>query len=125
MKAHNSFNADWEIIASILNNSASEEERKIFDQWLKEGNNQQYFNEIKQVWNKSGDLAYCYSDETNTAWERIKDKTIHKTYLLKKKKMRFIRYLQVAATILLLGLYKKSMRNKTYCSENLDTKMLF
>ncbi len=102
MKAHNSFNAEWDIITTILDNTASKAERKLFDQWLSEGSNRQFFKEIKHVWNKSGDLAYCYGDETNTAWESIREKTIQKSYLLKRKKTRAIRFLQVAAAILLL-----------------------
>jgi len=92
-------NIDWEVLSSILDKSASSEERELFENWIGDEKNKLYFKEIKANWNASSDLSYCYDSETNEAWAKVVKKTITKPTKTRKLKIRIF---QMAATILIL-----------------------
>ncbi|MCK5472019.1 hypothetical protein KAI54_02425, partial [Candidatus Gracilibacteria bacterium] len=51
-------NFEWEIIANILANEATVEEKQIFDKWISSNNeNQAHFNDLKKIWDQSGKLS--------------------------------------------------------------------
>ena len=92
-------NIDWELISSVLDNSADSKELKQFESWLENQENRQYFDEIKANWTTSGNLRHCYNDETNAAWKKVSGRTVYKKAKVRKIKARVF---QMAAAILVL-----------------------
>ena len=92
-------NIDWEIVSSILDKSASLEEQELFENWISDEKNKLYFEEIKANWDTSGDLSYCYNEETNNAWFNVAKKTISKSTKTRRVSLRVF---QMAAAILIL-----------------------
>ncbi len=111
-------NIDWDLISSILDNSANDEEQLLFKNWLNNDTNKQYFNEIKANWEITGDLSYCYDNETNEVWEKVARQTVTKPQKVRKINVRM---LQIAATILVLvtvGVYLFSENRQKLVSNN-------
>ncbi|OFX83584.1 MAG: hypothetical protein A2W99_15230 [Bacteroidetes bacterium GWF2_33_16] len=105
-------NVNWDILVDILSNTASEQQKLEFENWLKsETENAEYFNQIQKTWLETGNIAHCYSDETNFAWGIIKSKTIEK----KDRKIGFTKKylipLSVAACFTALLLIGKNFIN--------------
>ncbi len=66
---------DWEIIANILADEATPEEKQIFDVWISSNNkNQAHFNDLKKIWNQTGTLSGYDLIDINAAREKVKRK---------------------------------------------------
>ncbi|MCK4662055.1 MAG: FecR family protein [Bacteroidales bacterium] len=66
---------DWEIIANILANEATPEEKQMFDKWISSNNeNKSYFNDIKKIWYQSGTLSEYDLIDVNAARKKVKRK---------------------------------------------------
>ena len=64
---------DWEIIANILADEATPEEKQIFDVWISSNNeNQAHFNDLKKIWNQTGTLNEYDLIDINAAREKVK-----------------------------------------------------
>ncbi len=71
----NSKHFDWVIIANILADEATPEEKQIFDKWISSNNeNKAYFNDLKKIWNQSGSLSEYDLIDVNAAKEKVKRK---------------------------------------------------
>ncbi len=65
----------WEIIANILADEATPEERLIFDKWISSNNeNKAYFDDVKKIWDKSGTLNEYDLINIDVAREKVKNK---------------------------------------------------
>ena len=66
---------DWGIIANILADEATPEEKQIFDVWVSSNNkNQTHFNDLKKIWNQTGTLSGFDLIDINAAREKVKRK---------------------------------------------------
>jgi ferric-dicitrate binding protein FerR (iron transport regulator) len=71
----NSKHFDWVIIANILADEATPEEKQIFDKWISSNNeNKAYFNDLKKIWNQTGTLSEYDLIDVNAAKEKVKRK---------------------------------------------------
>ncbi|MCK4406317.1 MAG: FecR family protein [Bacteroidales bacterium] len=71
----NSKHFDWVIIANILADETTPEEKQIFDKWISSNNeNKAYFNDLKKIWNQSGSLSEYDLIDVNAAKEKVKRK---------------------------------------------------
>ncbi|MHB1920952.1 MAG: FecR family protein [Chitinophagaceae bacterium] len=66
----------WEEIMGILEGNPSEEDQVIFQQWMREGTeNQQYFDQIKKIWETDSErFAYYLSANPQKSWESLHQK---------------------------------------------------
>ncbi len=102
MKSNNSHNIDWEIITSILDGSATTNDKNMFESWIEEDQNKEYFNEIERTWQQTGDISYCFNNETNNAWIKISKQTIKKKQNKVKVRKLIIKTAQIAAALIVL-----------------------
>ena len=66
---------DWEIIANILADEATPEEKQIFDKWISSNNeNKAHFNDLKKIWIQSGTLSEYDLIDVNAARNKVKSK---------------------------------------------------
>jgi len=92
---------------TYLLGEANAEEIRLVDEWLAANpENGNYYDQLKQVWEKSKLIAASSSVDTNAAWNRFQARTqVHKA------KSRNSLFLRVAATVIfvigvaLLGIY--------------------
>lgn len=95
-------NINWDIITDILNKSASKSQEKKFEEWINsEDSNQTYFNQIKDVWIKTGSISHLYSEETNLAWEFVKSQTTKKARKTINIRSKVLLPLSIAASLLI------------------------
>jgi len=94
---------NWDLIQKNLNGTASLEEKEHFDKWLLNPENKSFFDEIKSLWQKSGDLEYCFSEDTNNAWDRLRIATIEKRD--SRLTINVITKAIVAAAVLVIALF--------------------
>lgn len=65
----------WEIIATILADEATPEERQMFDKWISSNNkNKAYFDNVKKIWDKSGTLNKYDLINIDASKEKVKRK---------------------------------------------------
>jgi ferric-dicitrate binding protein FerR (iron transport regulator) len=99
--------APQEIIIKVLQNLASPEELKQFENWLRQSDsNRQYFAEIRYTWHASSLLHETKGFDRDLAWEKTKMK-IRKPFGTKKigilLNQYFIRYAAVFILAFILG----------------------
>jgi ferric-dicitrate binding protein FerR (iron transport regulator) len=71
----NSKHFDWAIIANILADEATPEEKQIFDKWISSNNeNKAHFNDLKKIWDRTGTLSEYDLIDVNAAKEKVKRK---------------------------------------------------
>ncbi|MBL0136245.1 MAG: FecR domain-containing protein [Chitinophagaceae bacterium] len=100
---------------TYLLGEANAEEIRLVDEWLAANpENGNYYNQLKQVWEKSKLIAASSSVDTNAAWNRFQARTqVHKA------KSRNSLFLRVAATVIfvigaaLLGIYLNDQYGNT------------
>lgn len=100
---------------TYLLGEANAEEIRLVDEWLAANpENGNYYDQLKQVWEKSKLIAASSSVDTNAAWNRFQARTqVHKA------KSRNSLFLRVAATVIfvigaaLLGIYLNDQYGNT------------
>lgn len=100
---------------TYLLGEANAEEIRLVDEWLATNpENGNYYDQLKQVWEKSKLIAASSSVDTNAAWNRFQARTqVHKA------KSRNSLFLRVAATVIfvigvaLLGIYLNDQYGNT------------
>ncbi|PLX15835.1 MAG: hypothetical protein C0597_08455 [Marinilabiliales bacterium] len=103
MKKIDLHNVNWELIGDILTDKASNKQKSDFENWLEtDVANESFFNDIKEIWVKTGNLSYGYSQETNEAWEIVKLKTTQKRNKVFYLKPAFYSVVSIAASLLIL-----------------------
>lgn len=96
-------NIDWDIITDILNESASESQKKDFEKWINsDESNRTYFNQFKKVWLKTGSISHLHTEETNTAWEFVKSQTIQKQRKTIDLRSKVLLPLSIAASLFIV-----------------------
>lgn len=101
---------------TYLLGEANAEEIRLVDEWLAANpENGNYYDQLKQVWEKSKLIAASSSVDTNAAWNRFQARTqVHKA------KSRNSLFLRVAATVIfvigaaLLGIYLNDQYGNTH-----------
>ncbi len=102
---NDTLNIDWELITTILEGSADKDAQQHFENWLEEGENHQYFKEIKANWEATGSLSYCYSTETNAAWDKVSSQIIYKNVKIRKIRTRILQIAAAAILAFTIGTY--------------------
>lgn len=100
---------------TYLLGEANAEEIRLVDEWLAANpENGNYYDQLKQVWEKSKLIAASSSIDTNAAWNRFQARTqVHKV------KSRNSLFLRIAATVIfvigaaMLGLYLNDQYGNT------------
>lgn len=74
-----------ELFLRILNNDASESEKKVFQEWINQDcKNSTWFSEMESLWSKSKNIDDYYKISQEKAWNiingKIRKKRMHKIY---------------------------------------------
>ena len=107
METNNSQHINWEIVTAILDDSANETDREAFKSWISDEQNSLYYEEIKHTWEQTGDISYCFDEETNGAWEET-SKRVFKDNTFKVRKLVF-RAVQIAALFCIIFIASKHL----------------
>lgn len=87
-----------QILLSILNQKASENDLKTFQKWMdSDPENKEYFNKIRKIWNKSEEIQVFNNIDVDADWELVQAKKASKS---KVRKLKYI--LRFAASIVIL-----------------------
>ncbi len=112
MKKEDLHNVNWDLISDILTDKASENQKAEFENWLNQNDsNSSFFNKIKEIWLKTGNLSHFYSADTNYAWEIVKSKTVQKHTKVVKLKRTLSWAISAAASLLLIFYFSKNIRS--------------
>ncbi len=110
MKKEDLHNVNWDLISDILTDTASEDQKTEFKNWLAQDVlNSSFFNEIKEIWLKTGNLSHCYSSDTNYAWGIVKSKTIQRNKKVVKLKRALYWTISAAASLFLIFYFSKNI----------------
>ncbi len=115
---NDTLNIDWELITTILEGSAGKDDQLHFEKWLKEGENHQYFKEIKTNWEATGNLSYCYNTETNAAWDKVSKQTIYKKTKTRKIRTSILQLAAAAILVFTIGAYFLLQEKQELISKN-------
>lgn len=70
-----SMHVDWTLLTKYFQNGCSEEEMKQIEQWQKsDPEHQRFFEEMAEIWQKSGDLYKDYTVSKTAGWEKLSEK---------------------------------------------------
>ena len=112
-----------DLIAKVLTDEATLKEQDTLKTWLKDSSdNQQYFDELKHVWNDSSEAVSALDVNTDVAWAKVK-KHIEAPKPLTIKWLSPLSILKAAAAILLIFTIfqvlnkKEQPQEKTYSAQ--------
>jgi transmembrane sensor len=95
----NFYNSNDDLLVKYLLGEVSAAERTAVETWLEEdGQHQQYYNQLQQVWAASKNPGTMPEVDENAAWQRFQQRVATSTAA---KRSRFT-WLRAAASILLL-----------------------
>ena len=75
-----------ELLVKYLLGEASDAEEKKVQQWTQAAEaNRTYYEQLKQIWDASGDLVPKSTVDENEAWRRFQDRVVNKGKVKKAK----------------------------------------
>jgi transmembrane sensor len=107
---------DWALLVKYFQERCSEEELIRINQWKSSNpEHQRFFEEMNEVWQKTGELHSEYFVNKETGWKKLSDKLSLETVSSSGKKLRTSNLLRWAAVFVILV-------SLTFMGRNLFTK---
>lgn len=116
---------DWKLITTVLSGDADANERNAFNKWLAEDkNNSKLYAELKQIWEKTGNIQHYKNLDLKSAWDKMLSKQpelsgTHKKAFSKQLKNKIRPLLRIAA-IFLIGFFVAWFANKLIPGEQAE-----
>jgi ferric-dicitrate binding protein FerR (iron transport regulator) len=115
---------DWTLFAKFFQERCTEEERQQIESWRKsDPEHQKFFEELTEIWQKSGDLYAHYQVDKAEGWDKLSKKlaiNIDNLEVKSKQLKTIMRWVAIFLIVISVGVVAMYITNKLQTDNNVS-----